>query len=165
MLRIDITPLKTGVHHVDLESTAEDLDLDPAKFRDIRVEARLDVYERRILVVLRARATAELTCDRTLRDFDQEISGSYHVLFAPAEMAERDEEESGYDDIRPLDPNDLEIDLTTPVRDTLMLAVPQRCVAPGAEDEEIPTAFGTPADGIDPRWDALRKLRDAGSDE
>ena len=45
--------------------------------------------------------------------------------------------------------------------DTVLLAVPARKVAPGAEDIEIPTAFGTPGAeaAIDPRWEALRSLQ------
>ena len=63
-----------------------------------------------------------------------------------------------------LAPSERLIDLADAVRDTLLLAVPARKVAPGAEDVEIPTVFGAPtaADGtpIDPRWEALRALQE-----
>ena len=51
--------------------------------------------------------------------------------------------------------------MTEAVRDTLVLAVPARKVAPGAEDLDLPTVFGAPAAeaAIDPRWEALRSLR------
>ena len=155
MLPVRITSLEEGVHDVDLHPEPSAIELDPEVFRDVRVAARLDRRSDRILVMLRAQATATLICDRTLRPFDQPLEGSYDVLFAPPEIAEGDEE------VRVLLPADQEIDLAEPVRDTLLLAVPTRCVAPGAEEEPLPDRFGAPTgdDAIDPRWEALRKLR------
>lgn len=160
MLTIDVASLDPGLHHLVLEPSADDLDLDAEKFREVHIDARLDVSERRISVVLDARATATLECDRTLRLFEQEIGGMHHVVFASAAFAEQSED--AYDDVRTLDAADTEIDVTDIVRDTILLAVPQRCVAPGAEDEEIQTEFGAPDDEseeIDPRWEALKALK------
>jgi uncharacterized metal-binding protein YceD (DUF177 family) len=55
------------------------------------------------------------------------------------------------------------LDLTTPVRDVILLAVPIRPVAPEAADVEITTSFGGD-DDIDPRWTALRTLRESGEE-
>lgn len=162
MIRINIAPLEPGVHVFDLEPMAADLELDPDRFRDVRVHLRLDRTPDRVLAVFDARATATLECDRTLQLFDQELRGSYSVLFASPEFLE--EVESGYDDVQPLVPADTEIDLTTPVRDTILLAIPARKIAPGAEEAEIPMRFGVPegdVGDIDPRWEALRRLRDS----
>lgn len=160
MLRIEISPLKPGLHHVELEPEAAALDLDPEKFREIRVDAHLDVHEKRILVILQVGATAQLVCDRTLVLFDQEIEGQYSVLFAHPEFAHEDE--ARYDEVRVFYPGDPSIDLTDVTRDTLLLAVPSRCLAPGAEEADIDTVFGAPEgdqEPIDPRWEALRRLR------
>jgi uncharacterized protein len=68
--------------------------------------------------------------------------------------------------VRPLNPSDREIDLTDVVRDTLLLAIPQRRIAPGAEDEPIDQEFGASDDDadeeapVDPRWSALEELKD-----
>ena len=161
MLRIAITPLSSGLHEVSLEPTPEDLDLDGRTFHDIHVDVRLDVQRDRVFAEFRTRALATLICDRTLKPFEQEVTGAYQVLFAPPSIAEADEDE--WEDVRPLLPNDTHIDLTLPVRDTLMLSLPARRVAPGAEEDEIPLHFGALGeDDVDPRWEALRKLRDAG---
>ena len=157
MFRIDISSLKPGVHRFEFEPLAEELELDPSRFKQIQVEARLDIQEERLLVVLKARATATLECDRTLRLFDQEIAGSFHVLFGSSSIVGGDGQT--FDEVRLLEPGAQEIDVTNVVRDTLLLAVPQRCVAPGAEEENIPTEFGAPEDKIDPRWEALRALK------
>lgn len=164
MLQIDITPFKAGeVHEIELAPPAETLDLDePDRFSDIEVEARLDVHRDRILVTLQVKGEATLTCDRTLREYQQSLGGTYRVLFGPEHMA--GQEGDAFEEVRPLDPSDREIDLTELVRDTLLLAIPQRRIAPGAEEEDIQTEFGVPEEApeepVDPRWEKLRELRD-----
>ncbi len=157
MLSIRIAELEDGVHELELTPSADDLELDRALFRDIRIHAHLDRGRDRVLVVLDARAIAMLVCDRTLVDFEQPVQGTYSVLFAPPPLASRDLD--AYEEVRPLLPSDLEIDLTDVTRDTLLLALPQRRVAPGADDVELQTRFGQADDGIDPRWEALRGLQ------
>lgn len=162
MLAVELTPLKDGIHTETLRPDAEDLDLDPAAFSDIRLDLRLDVQPNRVFAMFTAAATATLECDRTLEPYDQPVSGDFAVLFVEDEEAEGLAE--GADDVRPLPPPGQPLDLTEPVRDTLLLALPTRRIKPGAEDVDIPTEFGAlrDADGnvIDPRWEALRKLRD-----
>lgn len=163
MLAIDITPFKSGVHHVEKRPDAEDVNLDPDAFEHIYVQARLDCHRDRILASVRAQATVTLTCDRTLQRFEQELEGTYRVLFGPESLV--GQEGDRYDEVRPFDPSSQEIEITDVVHDTLKLAIPQRKVAPGAEDEDITTQFGAPAEEdpeeeIDPRWEALRELRD-----
>jgi uncharacterized protein len=162
MFTVDISSLSTGIHHLEFAPSATDVDLDPTTFEDVRVEAELQYHMDRILVKVDARATAELTCDRTLQSYDQPVSGHYSLLFGPPEMVGQEGDE--FEEVRPLDPTDQEIDLTDVVRDTILLALPQRRVAPGAEEEPIEREFGTPEDeeqdAIDPRWSELRKLRD-----
>ncbi len=161
MFRIDISSLGAGPHHLARTPTAEALDLDPEVFRDIEVEVNLFCERDRILAHLYARAEAMLTCDRTLRPFDQSIEGGYSVLFAGPATAPK-EESDDYEEIRSFSPADPDLDLTDLVRDTLLLAVPQRKVAPGAEGEDLPASFGQEGEhkAVDPRWDKLRQLRD-----
>jgi uncharacterized protein len=162
MLTVDITSLSSGIHQLEMTPSAEAAALDPTTFEDLRVEAELQCHRDRILVELRAAATAELTCDRTLRSFEQDVEGRYRVLFGPPEMVGQEGE--AFDEVRPLTAADQEIDLTDIVRDTILLALPQRQIAPGAEDEPIDREFGAPDEEeetpVDPRWSELRKLRD-----
>jgi len=161
MVRINIAVLKEGVHELELTPTAEDLALNPEEFGDIRVKVRLDYRNRRIYVTLETRATANLECDRTLQRFDQEVTGTYKLLFASPEFAGQTGEE--YEEVRPFVPEEREIDLTDVVRDTLLLSLPLRRVAPGAEEIELPLQFGgeeSEEETTDPRWAALLKLKD-----
>jgi uncharacterized protein len=169
MLTVDITELSDGIHQLEMDPTADQAGLDPTTFEGLHVDAELQCHRDRILVKLHATATARLTCDRTLKDYDQPVEGQYNLLFGPPSMVGQEGEE--FEEVRPLQPSDNEIDLTDVVRDTLLLALPQRQIAPGAEDEPIAQEFGAPEEDeaeeedIDPRWDELRKLRDDDSSE
>ena len=158
MLRVDLAPLDDGLHEVELRPTAEDLDLDPDTFADIAVAVQLDVSERRVRAAYAAEATATLECDRTLAEYEERVEGAHEVLFS-ADASGDD------DDVLPLPDHGRTLDLAEPVRDTLLLALPLRRVAPEAEGAEIPTRFGGPAEGepADDRWEALRRLRDSDS--
>jgi uncharacterized protein len=162
MLTVDITSLSSGIHQLELSPSAEAAALDPTTFDDLHVEAELQCHRDRILVKLRATATAELTCDRTLQPYEQPVEGHYSLLFGPPSMVGQEGEE--FEEVRPLSPSDQEIDLTDVVRDTLLLALPQRRIAPGAEEEPIDREFGRPDEEdeqpVDPRWSELEKLRD-----
>lgn len=156
MLSVNIAGLKAGLHALSLRPLPVEIDLDPQVFEDVLVEVTLDRQTDQVMVEFDASATAHLQCDRTLVEFDTRVVGHYEVLFAPPEMAESDDES-----VQPLRPEDEEIDITRFVRDTLMLAIPHRKVAPGAENIDIQTSFGSEeTESIDPRWAALRDLRD-----
>ena len=165
MVKIDLKALKAGVHEFDWVLTAEGLGVDPELFDEIELYVRLDYHPSRALVQIQVDSVARLTCDRTLVDFDQPVQGEYSILFSGPEMFEGVEEED--EDIRLLTSDVEEIDLTDAVRDTLVLSIPQRRIAPGAEDEDIPLQFGIPdVEGaeIDPRWEALKALKEGGTE-
>lgn len=162
MLRADLTALEDGLHEQTLNPEAADLDLDPDVFRDIEVALRLDISGRRILAMFETAAIATLECDRTLKPYDQPVRGTHTILFVPPEQVPDDAEED--ESLAPLPADATSLDLTAPVRDTLMLALPLRRVSPDAEDADIPSVFGANLDEdgtpIDDRWEALRRLRD-----
>ena len=166
MVQIDLKALKAGVHEFDWVLKPEDLEVDPGLFGEIELYVRMDYHPSRILVDLHVDSVACLVCDRTLVDFEEPIHGEYSILFSGPELFEGMEEEN--EDIRLLSSDVEEIDLGDAVRDTLLLSMPQRRIAPGAEEEDIPLQFGVPdskdAD-VDPRWEALKALRDKAGDE
>ncbi len=167
MVRIDLKPLKNGVHEFDWNPEPDELGLDEDVFYDLALHVRLDVQPDSIYARLSADGAARLICDRTLKPYEERISGAYAMLFITRGASEEDND-AGLDDVVVLPPGEDMLDLTEPVRDTYMLALPQRRVAPGADDQEIPMRFGAPAESetaVDPRWDALRTLRDTHDDK
>jgi len=176
MLQLDITPFKLGVHQVELDPDPQDLEFDLDPFDDVHdisdvlVDITIQAHRDRLLLHLDVEANVEMTCARTLKQFQDVVFGRHSVLFGPPELVGSETEE--YDEVRPLSRGDREIDITDIVRDTIMISIPQRKVAPGAEDDDIQTVFGKSEDAdateepVDPRWSELQKLKsDDASDE
>jgi len=158
-LALRITSLKEGVHEFSDNFPSAALDLSPEEFSDLSISLRIDLKTQQAFVSFEVSGVAHLICDRTLRPFEQNISGSYQVLFSD-KAADLPEAERG-EDLFPFPHSTLELNLTEPIRDTLLLAVPLRKVAPDAEEQEIKLSFGEPDDedaATDPRWSALRRL-------
>lgn len=158
-LVVNAASLKPGIHTFSFQPLAEDLELDPSLFANISVEAQVSLQEGQALVQFDAAADAALVCDRTLKPFTQRVLGSYQVLFTDevrtVQAADLEE------DLRPYPIHNHELVITDAVRDTLLLAIPIRKIAPDAEEADLPMQFGKPTDedDIDPRWAALKGLR------
>ena len=158
MLRIDIRTLDIGQHDFNLECSANEIDMESDQVDEIHADVKLNYDGKEAVVTVEASAIAHLICDRTSAPFTQPVKGSYTVLFSPD-----DGDETSEGEVRPLAASDEEIDITDIVRDTLLLAIPIRKIAPGAEEKEIATTFGKPEEqnDIDPRWQALSVLKDS----
>jgi len=168
MISIDIRSLKEGFQFLEFSPTTEELLPEEASggegeeraiptFREVQVELQVTVDGEQFLIRVFAQAIAELICDRTLEPFDKAVRGKYFVCFMPESMMDKDAKK---DSVLPLPKDSNKIDLTDIVRDTLMLAVPVRKIAPGAEELDLPTTFGEATEeDIDPRWKGLEQLR------
>ena len=162
MLKIDLRTLELGRHEFNLESTTEELGVEPDLMRDIRADVQLHYDGSDAIVILSVSAIAQLTCDRTLVKFDMPLKGQYTVVYSPNES-----DPDSDDEVRPLAASDDEIDITDIVRDTLLLAIPVRKIAPGAENADFRTTFGEAVEesNVDPRWEALASLKVDADDE
>lgn len=111
-------------------------------------------------------AVVTLRCDRSLRPFNEQVSGSYQVLYDPGEVEDTENEKGA---VRQIPADELTIDIEKDVRDTIMLALPVRKLHPDFLDSEgNPEEFETKKYGpapdeeekIDPRWAELKKLKE-----
>jgi uncharacterized metal-binding protein YceD (DUF177 family) len=107
----------------------------------------------------------QLVCDRSLKKFTQNVEGSYSILFEPNPL---EEYETDKDAVRQIPSDELTVSIEKEVRDTIMLRLPVRRIHPDFLDEDgIPTEFETKTfatsqtdeDVVDPRWEALKKLK------
>lgn len=110
-------------------------------------------------------ATVKLICDRSLKTFTKDVDGSYQILFEPDPDDEYEEESSA---VKRIPANELTLDISKEVRDTIMLEIPVKKVHPDYIDEDgkiidfETQQFGDdPSDEerIDPRWAELKKLK------
>ncbi len=178
MVQLDIGELKSGTRSVSKDLTAADLGLELARFKGLYVSIEFDREGDRIVVQLEVSGTAHLICDRTSEPFDLDVRGSHALVFIPhddigsdigSDIGPKidigsDAESSG--DVLGFEPSDPVLDVTDIVRDTLLLSLPTRRLAPGAEEADVPMSFGLQGENdIDPRWEGLRALKDESSQE
>lgn len=106
-----------------------------------------------------------LECDRSLDIFDYPVSASYLIIYKAEEIEESEDENSAF---RMISSKDLTIDIKDEVRDTILLNLPAQKLHPRFYDSDgnvidfKPKLFGASENEdseIDPRWEALKKLK------
>ena len=154
MVCVSIAGWKAGKHEIELMPSMADLDLDEPAFSNISVNATLDLSARKVHVVLDVSADAHLVCDRSLDAYQAFVEGSFDVVFVAGDA---DEENGlrGYERSNPV------LDLTQDIRDTLLLALPIKRIAPHAQEWDEVQSFGLEEGAVDPRWEALKQLKDS----
>jgi len=107
----------------------------------------------------------KMICDRSLKPFTKNVNGSYQILFEPDPEDEYEEESSA---VKRIPADDLILDISKEVRDSIMLEIPVKKVHPDFIDDDGKIVdfetqkFGDePSDEerIDPRWAELKKLK------
>ena len=165
-LIFNLQELPEGKSERSVELMAEDLTLEAEiSFLGAAIEVHFYKTNHFVEVKFQVNANVSLICDRSLKSFDKELDGEYQIVFDP-NIEEESETEDGA--IRQLTANDLQIDISKEVVDTIMLEIPIQKIHPDYYDEdgnpkEFETqTFGTSGDDeevIDPRWSELKKLK------
>ena len=141
----------------------DELELEFPQKGDIRVEVHFERRHGSILVEFDTRAVFVLTCDRSLDEFEHEIACSYKVLFKQNDVEEQDDETMA---TRLLDVSGNKMSITDELRDSILLEIPIKKLHPRFYDEHgeplpFTKQFGTTDEPEeDPRWDALKNLKD-----
>lgn len=153
MLKIDLAEPHGG----QFELVASDLDLDPAVFSNIQANLEVKQSDDTLRVIIGVQSDALLECDRTLKEFVKPIRNTQEVLLL--RNGQEPDADVTTEQIE-LEPRQRVLDLTNVVRDALILAIPVRKVAPEAEELQLQTVFGAPAEESDHRWSALLAMRE-----
>lgn len=171
-MKFKISDIPDQKSHKQVHVAAADIDLADVPHEDIHLELEFQKMPDTIQLSFTAATTLQLRCDRSLEYFDFPVKSSHQVLFKPEiEQIDEDEEQS----IKPLRLAANEIDIEQQVRDSILLSIPIKVLHPRYIGEDgNPTPFSytygdKPADSapngqkdedpIDPRWEALRKLK------
>ncbi|MCW9706731.1 YceD family protein [Fodinibius salsisoli] len=158
-------PEEESQRSVGLEE--EDLDLSPYEFKGGGIDLQFYRTLHFIRVNFHVDADVELVCDRSLESYIQPIVSDYEVLFK-VDVQEETENEDGA--VRRFNFSSNTLSIEEEVRDTIMLNVPIKKLHPKFLDEDgSPKEFETKkygdvaeedeAEGIDPRWEKLKKLK------
>lgn len=166
-LEFNIAEIPEGESQRVVYLSDEDLDMSPYDF----LGAELDLEFYRTLHFIRVQfhvdSQVELECDRSLELYNQPIQADYEVVFK-VDVKEETEDENGA--VRRFNFSSNTLNIEDEVRDTILLNVPIKKLHPKFLDEDgNPKEFDTKqfgdvreddeAEGIDPRWEKLKELK------
>jgi uncharacterized protein len=167
--KIPFTGLKVGKHLFELEAGEaffQEFDYSLVKNANLKVELELDKQETMIILFFHIRGEIFHTCDVCLSEYPSQVDISERqiVKFGTGESEDDTEE------ILILNRNEHEIDVSTLIYEYVNLAVPyiSRCEDAGNTqwcDTEMIEKLNKLSqneeekDSADPRWDALKKIK------
>jgi len=124
-MKIRIASLTQGENHWPNAVAATEMGLDPAIFRSgIAVDLTVDKRVGKITVVVSTSSNGILVCDRCGEEFERLITGKYPVLFVQRSHPLPDELPG--DDVRSFLVGQEELDVSTEVRDAILLSLPTK---------------------------------------
>ena len=166
MFSFKIFEIPEGRSERTLELNRNDLDLGDTPFKGGRIYIQFDRSLHFIRTKLDIDVDVELVCDRSLDVFDYTVKQPYDILFN-AEKIEESADENGA--LRNFDHGSKQINIEQDVRDTILVSLPVKKLHPRYldengnpkefEDRRFGSVEDENSDGIDPRWEALKDLK------
>jgi len=159
---IPFSGLKTGKHEFKFKIDHTFFEaFDQALLEDANLNADLvlEKTESMLILNLNAKGFTHVPCDRCGDYFDLPIESSERVI-----VKFGDEEFEQTDEIIVLRPEEYEIDVSQRIYEMIVLNLPNKRVHQNPEDcnqevlEKLNEING-PEEDIDPRWEALKKLK------
>jgi uncharacterized protein len=166
MIKIYVKGLKDGLHDIELSEPVDTVpDLSDEFFGNIEVTGKLRVIGNRFNFFGKAVCSAKLVCDRTLKEFVQDVEAEFSIAYivdttgSAADIADQEEKE------RILSKEDKYIDITDDVREELILNIPMKRIAPDVNDMEFDDIYPEYSANKnkkiedDDRWSALKNIK------
>ncbi|MFQ5824407.1 MAG: DUF177 domain-containing protein [bacterium] len=164
-MKINIQNLNNGIHTYEIITSREALNLENNEIfvNEIKIKSSVEKKDKNILVFTNIKTLANYVCDKCLVNFKKILLDDFSLLYT------FDMDSTKYEDdekIRFINANTYEIDLTSDVRESLLLAVPMKVVCSDDCKGLCQTCGANLNEGdcqcvhedIDPRWEALKKL-------
>ena len=172
---IDIFGLQPGSHKYEFDiedSFFQEFENSLIEKGSLKCRIILERTERLITADFKIDGKVELLCDRSLETFDHPVKIREHLIFKYG-----DEEEEMDDNVYTITSSTQRLKLGQPVFELISVSVPMRKLHPRFQDEDqenediyFSTSSEKPGlnkksektdeDNIDPRWEALKKLKD-----
>ncbi len=170
-LKIRIFHEEEGSIRQQLQVDAAELSLeDNAEFvNPIQLDLSIEKVGRTITINADIATRCLMECDRCLEPFDYSLRDNVKVVLSTDQQF-RDEED---DDISYISESENEVDLTEPIRETLLLSLPQKRLCEQACKGLCPQcgknlnveSCQCKVDKTDPRWDKLKILLNKNNDK
>ncbi len=167
---ISFAGLKQGKHQFKYEvdnTFFENFGFEEFNSSSIIVEAQLDKRNTIMDLLLEAQGSVNVNCDVTNEPFDLDIDASMDLVIKFGEAFNDDNEE-----LLILSHGEYEFNIAQYVYEMIVLSIPQKRVHPGVEDGTLESdvlekleelRVSDPEESkkkeIDPRWEALKKLK------
>ncbi|HLP15789.1 MAG TPA: DUF177 domain-containing protein [Bacteroidota bacterium] len=162
-MKINISGLSTGLHTFEVSTDARALDL-PENFTGVvTAHVALEKTSWQIQASIRAAVNAQFECDRCADEYTRLVETTFDVVYSWNESERSDGDDDNY---FLMTEGQKSIDVSEPVREYLLLAVPIKnlcrpncrglCPVCGANLNERTCTCTTGE--TDSRWDALQKL-------
>jgi uncharacterized protein len=165
MMKIQIGGLSEGEHPFQFEASSSEVGLTEGSFGEVTVKGVIEKTGSQFALSADVTTTGRFSCDRCTAEFQLPLSTSYRMYYVTAT-------EEGAD----VDPDELQIlpqgtgsiDIADDVRQTILLVVPLKLLCTESCKGLCPSCgtnlnTGTCSCDVqssDPRWEALRALRD-----
>lgn len=162
---IAFTGLKNGKHEFDFEITQAFFELfgTEQEFTDpkITVKVLLEKHSTFLDFTIQTSGTVNLVCDISGKNFDYPIENSIKVLVKFGEEYDDSNEE-----VITIPHQDYTFNVAQLIYEDVMLSIPMKKISPNLSEEDLkildkfsPKAEEEKEDTSDPRWDALKKLK------
>lgn len=159
---IPIYGLKPGIHNYEFElnqSFFESFDSELLENPNIQVMLLLEKTSNMVILNFSASGTGEVPCDRCGDTMELALECTDRVIVKYGE-----EKPVDIDDIIVLLPNEHELDVSDRINEMVILNMPLKATHDSLDDcdqDAISRLSGNKGneDDIDPRWEALRKLK------
>lgn len=163
---IDILSLKNGEHEYrfDVDDTFFGFfENSPVEKGSLSADVRVEKNERLLRAIFEITGNVDLICDRSLKEFKEDIQFKEEHLFKYSEGDGQDTEE-----ITHIAWNTEQIDLGHLIYEFVNIHIPMKKIHPDhRDDNEEDIVYQTDPkpektkekEGIDPRWEALKKLK------
>jgi uncharacterized metal-binding protein YceD (DUF177 family) len=162
--------LKQGKHQFKYEvdnTFFENFEFEEFNSSSIVIDAQLDKRSTIMDLLLKATGSVNVNCDVTNEPFDLAVDTSMDLVIKFGDAFNDDNEE-----LLILSHGDYEFNISQYVYEMLVLSMPQKRVHPGVEDGSLESdvldkledlSVSSPEENsnkeIDPRWEALKKLK------
>ena len=170
---LNIARLKNG-HHQD----AFDIDqrlfayFENSEVEEAAVKATLAIHKTDVHTEIKFHflGKVSISCDRCLLPFDQPIDAQVRIIYAVSGKAAAMEEDDG-DEVIFIDAEEPFLNLTQDLYDYLCLEIPFKKIPPDCNEQKCGHIYrniinlseeDTDTQDTDPRWEALKKLKDEG---
>ncbi|WES95947.1 DUF177 domain-containing protein [Chryseobacterium arthrosphaerae] len=166
---VNFSGLKNGKHEFkfEIDKTFFQLFDTEQEFTNPRIEVNvlLDKHTTFLEFEIKIKGWVELVCDITNEDFDYPIENEIKILVNFGE-----EYDDSNEDVITIPTSDHAFNIAHLIYENVMLSIPMKKISPNVSDEDLKILEQfSPKDmeeteekehESDPRWDALRKLRD-----